>query len=236
MSDAAPDIRQQPGPHVFVASLETPVLDEADRHHLAKSLRLRDGDPLTLSDGAGSWCTARFGDALEVTGAPVRAAASAPTSLAFALTKSGKPELVVQKATEIGIDRLVIFHGERSVPRWDAPKREKSKIRLAKIAREASMQSRQTRVPSIDIVDDLDAVLAHCGADRIARADFAPAKTVAITAISAIAIGPEGGWSDAERDLISSVIDLGQSVLRAETASIVAAARLTSQRQLERPS
>ncbi len=236
MSDAAPDIRLQPGPHVFVASLDAPVLDEADRHHLTKSLRLRDGDPLTLSDGAGAWCTARFGDALEVTGPPVQATTGSLTSLAFALTKSGKPELVVQKATEIGIDQLVIFHGERSVPRWDAAKRAKAKTRLARVAREAAMQSRQTRVPTIDIVDDLAAVIASCGADTIARADFTRAETVAMTTISAIAIGPEGGWSDAERDLISGVVDLGQSVLRAETASIVAAARLTSQRQLERPS
>ena len=232
MTASQPDLRMQPGPHVFVASLDAPVLDDADRHHLSKSLRLRAGDPMTLSDGRGAWCTARFGDPVEATSEPVLVATPAPTSLAFALTKSGKPELVVQKATEIGIDELVIFHGERSVPRWDTAKRAKAQERLARVAREAAMQSRQVRVPTIEIVDDLAAVVARTDPDHLARADFAPAETVAIATIQAIAIGPEGGWSDDERRLIPNVVDLGGSVLRAETASIVAAARLTSQRQM----
>ena len=232
MDSGQPDLRRQAGPHVFVSSLEAPALDDADRHHLAKSLRLRAGDPCTLSDGAGAWCTARFGDPIEPTSEPIVAPVYEATSLAFALTKSGKPELVVQKATEIGIDEILIFHGERSVPRWDAAKRAKARTRLARVAREASMQSRQVRVPTIEIVDDLAAVVAHCGAAHFVRADFVPAENVATPTISAIAIGAEGGWSDAERELVPDAVDLGGSVLRAETASIVAAARLTSQRQM----
>ena len=232
MEHGSLDLRFQAGPHVFVASLDAPVLDDGDRHHLAKSLRLREGDALTLSDGAGAWCTARFGDPVEVTGSPVVAPAHTSTSLAFALTKSGKPELVVQKATEIGVDELIIFHGERSVPRWDTAKRAKAKERLARVAREAAMQSRQVRIPTIEIVDDLEAVVDRCGREQLARADFASPGNVDLPTIQAIAIGAEGGWSDDERALIPQIVDLGGSVLRAETASIVAAARLTSQRQM----
>lgn len=232
MALGQPDLRSQAGPHVFVASLDAPVLDDSDRHHLQKSLRLRPGDPLTLSDGQGTWCTARFGDPVEVTGAPITTPTTATTSLAFALTKSGKPELVVQKATEIGVDELIIFHGERSVPRWDTAKRSKAQERLARVAREASMQSRQVRVPTITIVDSLEAVVARCGTERLVRADFVPPGNVERATIQAIAVGAEGGWSDAERLLVPDIVDLGGSVLRAETASIVAAARLTSQRQM----
>ncbi len=232
MTPSAFDLRLQPGPHVFVTSLDAPVLDADDRHHLTKSLRLRDGDPITLSDGAGSWCTARFGDPVEVTGQTVTVASPPRTSLAFALTKSGKPELVVQKATEIGVDEIVVFHGERSVPRWDTAKQNKAKIRLARVAREAAMQSRQVRVPRVEIVDDLAAVVERGATQSLVRADFVPAKSVEIATISAIAVGPEGGWSDAERSLVPAAVDLGGSVLRAETAAIVAAVRLTSQRQM----
>ena len=227
-----PDLRLQAGPHVFVASLDAPVLEDADRHHLTKSLRIRVGDPFTLSDAAGAWCTARFDDPVVATSEVVVVPPTPTTSLAFALTKSGKPELVVQKATEIGIDEIIIFHGDRSVPRWDTAKRAKAKERLARVAREASMQSRQVRIPTVDIVDNLGAIVERVGSEQLARADFVVAEKPAIATISAIAVGPEGGWSESERALLTQTVDLGGSVLRAETAAIVAAARLTSQRQI----
>ena len=49
-------------PHVFVDDLDAPRLSDDDRHHLGRALRLRPGDPLTLSDGRGRWRWARFGD------------------------------------------------------------------------------------------------------------------------------------------------------------------------------
>ena len=63
-----PDLRMQAGPHVFVDDLDQPTLGDADRHHLERSLRLRAADPLTLSDAAGGWRTAAFGDVIEPTG------------------------------------------------------------------------------------------------------------------------------------------------------------------------
>lgn len=226
-SESSTDIRKQPGPHVFVDDLDTPVLNADDRHHLEKSLRLRPGDALTVSDGAGRWRPARFGADLELTGAIMTVPPpTLPAAIAFALTKAGKPELVVQKTTEIGVDHLVIFAAERSVAQWDAPKRDRNLERLRRVAREAAMQSRRVRVPSLEFASDLVQV-AGIATDRgwpLARADFGDPNRQ--PSLAMIAIGPEGGWSDAERSAVAQAVDLGPNVLRAETAAIVASTRL----------
>lgn len=221
------DLRCQRGPHVFVDDLEVPTLADDDRHHLARSLRLRDGDPLTISDGARRWRTARFGEPIEVEG-PILVVAAPPwpATIACALAKGAKPELVVQKATEIGIDHIVFFTGDHSVPTWDAAKRAKAGVRLARVAREAAMQSRQVRLPTIELADDLASVAA--AVPELVRADFG-GKAID-RSVRAVAVGPEGGWSDAERQSLPEAVDLGPTVLRAETAALVAATRLTAWR------
>jgi len=206
-------------------------LADHDRHHLERALRLRDGDPLTLSDGHGSWRTARFGDHIESTGSVVDVVpAIRPVAIAAALTKSGKPELVVQKVTELGVDRVVLFAADRSVPDWDDNKRQRALDRLGRVAREAAMQSRRVYVPSVEFVDDLSSLIESTPADGVARADFTDGAKPIDDAMHMIAVGPEGGWSDREREMMPSAIDLGPTVLRAETAAIVAAARLVERR------
>lgn len=223
------DLRRQAGPHVFVTDLDAPRLDPADEHHLTKALRLRPGAPLTLSDAEGRWCTARFGPDPERTG-PVHAIdpPAWPCGLAVALTKGAKPELVVQKATELGIDRVVIFEADHSVPSWDEPRRAKATTRLARVAREAAMQSRQVRIPEVTVVGGLDAVRTALGPVPMVRADSGGRPIGDADRI--IAIGPEGGWSANERSEVPGAVDLGPSVLRAETAAIVAASHLAQLR------
>lgn len=223
---AIPDIRMQPGPHVFVDSLESPLLSDDDRHHLSKSLRLRDGDPLTLSDGQGSWCTAAFGATVEPTG-PTHAVEAAPyrLGLGVALTKAAKPEFAVQKATELGIDDIIVFPAEHSVARWDETKRLRNAQRLSKVAREAAMQSRRVHIPTVEVVESLESLVGHPG---LARADFGGVPTNSSHRF--VLVGPEGGWSDRERSMIPQVVDLGPNVLRAETAAVVASAFLVTSR------
>jgi len=233
------DLRRQRGPHVFVSDLDAALLDDADRHHLTKALRLRRGDPLTASDGDGAWRAMVLGDegVLEPVGPIVVVAAPQwSVSLAVALTKGTKPELVVQKATELGVDSVVIFAADHSVPRWAPDKQQRSLERLARVSREAAMQSRQVRVPAIMHVDTLDKVVEyHKNAElggRVAIAQFGGEPVSPEDQI--IAIGPEGGWSDRERGLVPKHIDLGGSVLRAETAAIVVAAEMLRVRNLGR--
>ena len=227
-----PDLRTQAGPHVFVESLASPMLSDDDRHHLAKSLRVRPGDPLTLSDGAGSWRTARFGEPLEVSGEIVTPPAPAyELGLAVALTKSSKPEFAVQKATELGIDVVVLFGADHSVAKWDDAKAAKQLLRLNRVAREAAMQSHRVTIPAVEIVADLDTVI-QTWATGLARADFGGEQVAEHARM--IAIGPEGGWSERERRALPAAVELGPHVLRAETAAVVASSQLVTSRSYSR--
>lgn len=216
------DIRLQKGPHVFVADIENPILGEEDRHHLGRVLRLDAGDPLTVSDGCGRWRPARFGKAIDPFGEVQMLAKQRPLlTIAIGLTKGTKPELVVQKTTEIGIDRVLIFEAERSVVRWDQTRRDRNLKRLRRIGREAAMQSRQVYLPEIDVIDRLEDT---AGLAAMVRADFGGRGISAED--RAVVVGPEGGWSSAEREMLSTAVDLGPTVLRSETAAVVAASLL----------
>ena len=92
------------GPHVLVESVEVPVIADDDRHHLGRVLRLRDGDSMTVGDGAGRWRPCRWGPTVEPTGEIVEVPAPSPRlGVAFALIKGGRPELVVQKLVDLGL-------------------------------------------------------------------------------------------------------------------------------------
>lgn len=209
-------------PHLFVDELGAPEPDDHDRHHLEKALRVRPGDAVTASDGAGRWChcTWRSG-VLEVTSDVFEVAAPAPAlAVGFALTKGTKPDLVVQKLTEIGMSTIVPVVSERVIVRWDEPKAVRNLERLRRVAREAAMQSRRVWLPAIEALTALDAVRASAVLADRAGQEIAPTHTMVL-------VGPEGGWTDAERRRRDAV-RLGDHVLRSETAAIVAATRLAA--------
>jgi 16S rRNA (uracil1498-N3)-methyltransferase len=221
-------------PHVFVDDLDVPELDPDDRHHLARVLRVRPGDALTVSDGCGRWRPVRFGETLEATGEVVVVPApEPPLTIGFALVKGERPELVVQKLTELGIDRIVPFVAERSVVRWDTERGRKHVERLRKVAREASMQSRRCRLPEVADLQRFDELVANDrGAVALAERGGQPPSLLCRTVL----IGPEGGWSRSELGLSVPTVALGDQVLRAETAAITAASVLTALRSgLVRP-
>ena len=119
-------------------------------------LRLRDGDSLTVGDGLGRWRPARFGSDLRIDGEVVEVpAASRTVGVGFALIKGGRPELVVQKLTELGVDHILPLAAERSVVRWDEAKVASQYERMVRVAREAGMQSRRARLPEVARVANL---------------------------------------------------------------------------------
>lgn len=214
--------------HVVVADLTQPVLTDGDHHHLCRVLRLRTGDVVTATDGAGSWRVCRFGaDAvLEADGdVAVEERPRPQLTVAFALTKGDKPELVVQKLTELGIDRILPMAAARSVVRWDDAKARAQVDRLTKIAREALMQSRGVWLPTVGPVTDLAGLVA-AGPVALAHMDGDPPSLACPT----VAVGPEGGWSPDELSRDLPQVRLGPTVLRAETAAVAVATVLAALR------
>ncbi|MGH9187426.1 MAG: 16S rRNA (uracil(1498)-N(3))-methyltransferase [Acidimicrobiales bacterium] len=212
--------------HAFVADLEAPDLDEVDRHHFERVLRLRPGDPITVGDGQGGWRTCRLGPIVEPVSELVVEAPSSPVlTVAFALVKGERPEWIVQKLTELGIDRIVPFTAARSVIRWDGERVAHHHVRAVAVARAAAMQSRRAWLPDVDPVADFNDV-ATLGGAALADRDGGPPTLNHFTML----VGPEGGWSPAERSSGLPVVRLGTGVLRAETAAVAAGAVLTALR------
>lgn len=222
--DPAPDGSH--GPHVLVDEVDEPVLSDDDRHHLTRVLRIRVGDSITVGDGAGRWRACRLGEQPE----PVDRVFVVPRQepaigVAFALIKGGRPEMVVQKLTELGVDRIVPFTAARSIVRWDDDKAAKSAVRFQRVAREAVMQCRRAWLPAIDPVATFDEVVAMPGmsmADRSGGAIDLESPFVMI--------GPEGGWDETEAVAKVPRVRLAEPVLRAETAAIAAATLLGAAR------
>jgi 16S rRNA (uracil1498-N3)-methyltransferase len=212
--------------HTFVSDLDAPVLSEPDRHHLERSLRVALGAIVTVADGAGGWRAVRFGPTLEPIGAIAREPQPAPRlTVGFALVKGERPELIVQKLTEIGLDRVVPFVAENSVVRWDAERAARHVDRLRRVAREAAMQCRRTWLPVIDDVRSFAEIFGGAGV-CVAERGGDPLTLTHPTVL----VGPEGGWSDSERSQGLRSVSLGPHVLRAETAAIVAGALLATLR------
>lgn len=219
---ALPDHRA--AAHVFVADLERPQLDEGDRHHLTQVLRLRPGELVTAADGAGRWCSCHVvaGGRLERSGDVVVTSAPHPElTVAIALTKGNRPELAVQKLTELGIDRVVPFLAARSVVRWDGERADRHLRRLRRVAREAAMQCRRAYLPEVTDLADFDAAAGRPGAALACRGGQPPTLER-----PTVLVGPEGGWSDEEQARGLPEVAIGPQVLRAETAAIAVATLL----------
>lgn len=214
------------GPFVYVEDLDRPTLTPDDEHHLSRVRRVRRGDPVVLGDGRGHWCRARFAERPEpLEGAQEAPHPAPPVTIAFALTKGAKPELTVQKLTELGVDTVIAFRAGRSIVRWDEDRQRTAHGRLVRVAREAGMQSRQPWLVDVAPVADFATVAALAGACRADRGGAPPTLTRPV-----VLIGPEGGWDDDERSVSMATVGLGPGVLRAETAAITAGAVLAALR------
>jgi len=223
-ADPAPDGSQ--GPHVLVDDVEAPVLSSDDRHHLTRVLRVRDGDDLTVGDGAGRWRPCRLGAEPEPTDRVFLVPKQTPTvGVAFALIKGGRPELVVQKLTELGVDHILPFTAARSVVVWDDEKAAKNAARFRRVVRESVMQCRRAWLPTVDDLASFTDIVAMPG---MAMADRS-GGTVSL-ASPMVMVGPEGGWDESELTAEIPRVRLAEPVLRAETAAIAAATLLTAAR------
>ena len=213
--------------HVFVPSLPAVSLSHEDEHHLDSVLRLDATDIITVSDGAGGWATANWSRlrGLTIISEIHHEPPHEPLTIGCAIPKGDRPEMIVQKLTELGIDRILLFETARSIVRWDADKRRRQLERLRRIALEAAMQSRRVYLPAVDCVA-FDQIIQFNG---VAMAEPA-GRDVLDETITTVLIGPEGGFDRDELDYAVPKIELSQLVLRVETAAIVAASLLVTAR------
>jgi 16S rRNA (uracil1498-N3)-methyltransferase len=220
---------------VFVEDPNLPVLNQADTRHLTAVLRLRDGEIVVAGDGAGRWarCQMHVGgrhDAtLERIGPVETTDASEPAiTVAFAPVKGDRPEWVVQKLTELGVDRIVPILTARSVVRWEGERAVKAVERLRRVAREGSAQCRRAWLPEVAAVSSLRSLAALTG---VPTAMASPGGSPPDLSRPVVAIGPEGGWDPDELDVGFDMVGLGSTILRAETAAVATGTLLCALRQ-----
>ena len=227
--------------HVFVDALEERVgIDGPDGHHLQRVRRLSPGEAMTAADGSGAWrsyevvevATGRL--TLEARGEiEVSAEPRVRVALAVALTKGGLDD-VVAAVTELGVTRVIPVQTVRTVVRWDRSRAERAVTRLRAVAREAAMQSRRPRVPTVDDLVELPQLVAHSGlvvADRDGLVPADLAEPAGEWPEWTVLVGPEGGIAPEELEILSAAprVGLGAYVLRAATAPIAAVAVLTAE-------
>jgi len=205
-------------------------LDGGQANYLGNVLRLGPGAELLIFDGfSGEW-VARIAEAGKrhmtlLVERLTREAESIPDLwLAFAPVKRAQTDWLVEKATELGIARLIPVLTQRTIA-------ERVRLeRLQSIAIEASEQCGRTRVPEIlepmplkrfigELDPDRHVYFADEGGGEAAAGTFAEGPAV-------ILIGPEGGFTEEERAFVrgsgASAISLGPRILRAETAALAA--------------
>jgi 16S rRNA (uracil1498-N3)-methyltransferase len=236
-------------PDAFSSDLKSLTLEAQEARHLRDVLRLRPGDRVHVFDGAGKEfeCmiveshkeTARLQVLAEV--APARAESPLQLTLAVALLKSDKFDLVVQKATELGVVRVVpVATKLADIHLRDDSDANKRVARWQRIALEASKQSGRALVPEvihptsfIELVQTRTATgqrrlmfSERDGQSLLEMGNILDAEQRKVSAL----VGSEGGWTDEEISLAHhhdwGVVTLGGRTLRAETAAIAAAVLL----------
>jgi 16S rRNA (uracil1498-N3)-methyltransferase len=155
-------------------------------------------------------------------------------AVAFGVTKGDTPDLVAGQLTQLGVDRIVAVTMARSVARWEGDRAAHARERLERVAREAAMQSRRSGLPSVSVETSLQPLLGHPGlvvAERGGQPWVDPAPADGGEWL--LLVGPEGGFDDAERDLLAGVpvFSLGPYQLRAATAATTVAGWFTSRRR-----
>ena len=215
------------------------MLTADEARHLREVLRLKLGAEVSVFDGEGKEFRARVTEArresaeLELVEEiePARPESPLRITLAVALLKGEKFDLVVQKATELGVAKIVpLMTRYADIKLRDESDGRKRVARWQRIALEAAKQSGRAVVPQVTLPEQLTSVLRPSSPCYLFSEKgghgLTQIETDQITAI----IGSEGGWSDEELDEAraagAEIVTLGGRILRAETAAIAVAALL----------
>lgn len=215
------------------------VLDEDDKYHLLKVMRARKGEQIEVVADENVYLSEIVSTKpLEIIAKKtLKDNSELPNYIILlaALLKGDKMDLVLQKATELGVSEVVLLTTDRTIIKIKDHQNDLKLGRYQKILKEAAQQSKRNRIPyikniiSFDRIDEIDADLkfiayeenkADVSAFNKKLKNVKPGKKIAII------IGPEGGFTEGEVIYAMhhgfSPVGLGNRILRAETASIYA--------------
>ena len=230
------------GPVTGVATGATVVVEGDEARHAVVVRRLRVGEGLVLTDGAGTAATgtvtATTKSSLTVAVASVeRAPRPRPAvTVVQAIPKGERAELAVEVLTEIGTDRIVPWAASRCVGVWRGERAEKSLAKWRATAREAGKQSRRSWLPEVTQMATTAEVADLCAGADLALVLHEGATTslaslpVGDVSSVVVVVGPEGGITEEELGALASAhaVRLGAPVLRTSTAGVAAVAALLS--------
>ena len=217
-------------------------IEGQDAFHIARSLRMAVGDYITLCDGEGSEYSAiltKIRD--DICLCEIKETTESKTELPVSVTlfmaypKGDKMETVVQKAVELGAQRIVPFDSSRCIKRPKAEKTDKLLARLNRIAEEAAKQCGRSKLPLVEpplsykemlkSASSLD-ISFFCYEDEQKKSLKHELESVANVSSVGIIVGSEGGFSPEEATLASDFgcvpVTFGKRILRCETAPIFA--------------
>jgi len=214
------------------------TLEGSAANHIMRVLRLREGDALTLFDGRGGEYGAR------VTGfsrnsvqvdvqehREVERESTLDLTLAQGISRGERMDWVMQKATELGVTRIVPVITERSIVKLDERQSERKVEHWRAIVIAACEQSGRNRLPGVATPCPFREVLRPADQQNTRRLLLSPtgslsARDLALSGPVTILVGPEGGLSPEEQDLAIDLgfeqVRMGPRVLRTETAAIAA--------------
>lgn len=221
----------------FIDTIENAQLSKAQIRQCKTVLRMNKDDMIRIVDKNGKGYLARFEndnlDQLILVEPLVFPKKKAKVTLIMSLIRAEALELTIQKATELAVDHIIFYQAEHGVVRDYGKKTERKLERFATIAKEAAEQSHQQFMPQIGPIISLDEIgdhLAELNLIADVRQDCYADKLVKEAEDIAVIIGPEGGFSDHEREQLAKKgfqsLSLSPFVLRAETAAITALAQL----------
>lgn len=219
----------------------TAELEEEYRAYLRDVLRLKEGDTLTLFDGVGHEYGAVIraftpgGVSLEVITKEDITLPETRITLAQSLPKGSKMEFIIQKATELGVSRIIPFISSRSIPRLTGDRAAGKAVRWRKVAVEASRQSGRGDVPEVSRIVSFDEMLRATDGDALRIILWEAEEQRGLREILTderyagadsfcVVIGPEGGfsWEEIEQARHEGFLtaSLGKLILRTETAPL----------------
>jgi 16S rRNA (uracil1498-N3)-methyltransferase len=206
-----------------------------EAHHLSRVLRVEPGQKFEISDNENVYLAEVESARKDLVSFAIveQIAAAGPvvrTALLASLIKFERFEWMIEKATELGIDRVIPVEAARSEKGLEAAA-QKRLHRWKRIAREASEQSRRARLPLIESPVSLADALRNQADYRYALDEAGAPSILSIVPETrraedhvALLVGPEGGWTERDRAEIAAAgwaaVSLGPQILRAETAAI----------------